>query len=235
MNSVKKYGKRSLYIFAILILLVGSLKWLWMMSGSGEWVLKKDEGGVQVYSLKSPGHNITQFKSVMESDMTVTQVAASLLLENHSLENCKKWIPTCVGDVVVEPYSENSQGDSILWTLELLPPVFKNREFLIRTQAAQDPDTKVVSVDITAASGKLPRNDCCLRVTQAHNRWTLTPLDSGKIRIELIQDTSMGGFFPDFLINLAGADEAHKLFKDLLPGIIGQEQYRTAELSYVDE
>lgn len=233
MNTAKSIGKKLVYILAALIMINWLVKYWWIGSGNNEWQLEIDRNGVQVYSLKSPGYYVTQFKSVMKTDFSQNQLAASLLLDNDSLENCKKWIPECVGDVVIEPYEEAKQGDSILWTLDAAPGVFDKREFLIRTYASQNPETGVVGIDILSATNKADRDPCCLRITTIHNRWEFKKLADGKVEVSLIQDAMMGGFFPDFLINLAGAEEAWKLFHDKVPVLMDNDKYRNARFSFI--
>jgi hypothetical protein len=220
---------------ASLIMVVYVASVAWTMSGSHQWELELDKDGVQVYSFKAPGSFNKQFKGVTRGDYSQSQFVAALLLDNHSLDNCKQWIPTCIGLQVLEPYSEKAQGDSVLWTLELLPPVFKNREYVIKSHAEQHPETKVVAIDILAAANKVPLNDCCVRITHIHNRWQITPLDDGQVEVQLVQDFSMGGFFPDFLLNLANAEETYKLFHDQLPALVNKEKYRVAEFEFIDD
>lgn len=233
--SLKKIAKAMLFGAASLIAVAYAANVAWTMSGSNKWELDIDKDGVQVYSLKAPGTYRKLVKGVVHTKFTQTQITASLMLDNHSLENCKEWIPECVGLKVVEPYTAKAQGDAVLWTFELMPPLFKNREYLIKTRANQDPKTKVVVIDVMSSANKIPLNDCCVRVTRMHNRWQLTPVKQGDVEIQLLQDFSMGGFFPDFLLNLGMAEETFKLLHDHLPRLVGKEKYRTAKLDYIDE
>lgn len=235
MNKVKSIGKKLIYIFAAVIMLNWIIKYWWIGSGSDQWELEIDRNGVQVYSLKSPGYYVTQFKSVVKGDYSVNQLAASLLLDNDSLDNCKDWIPECVGDVVIEAYEPIKQGDSILWTLDAAPGVFDKREFLIRTYASQDPQTGVVSVDIMSATNKADRDPCCFRIVHIHNRWEFKQLDDGQVEISLVQDARMDGFFPDFVVNLVGAEEAYKLFHDKLPVLMNKDKYRNAQFDFIKQ
>ena len=233
--SLKKAGKVILLGAALLIGATYLAKLAWTMSGSSKWELELEKDGIAVYSYKAPGAYMKQFKGVMRAKYTQSQVVAALMLDNHSLDNCKAWIPECIELKVLEPYTDRAQGDSVLWTLELLPPVFKNREYVIKSLTSQDPATKVVAIDIMAAANKVPLNDCCVRITHIHNRWQLTPVAPGEIELQLVQDFSMGGLFPDFLLNLAGADETYKLFHDTLPGLMNKAKYRSATFDYIDE
>ena len=235
MNLAKSILTKLVYTIATIAMLSWLIKFWWIGSGSNEWELAIDKDGIQVYTLKTPGHYITQTKTVMKGEYRLSQLAAAFLLDNASLENCQQWIPECVDDVVIEPYKESEQGDSILWTLDVAPGVFQKREFLIRNYVMQDPDTGIVKVDILAATNKAERNDCCIRITQIHNHWEFKSLGNGQVELSLIQDASMGGLFPDFLVNLAGAEEAWKLFKEKVPTLMNKEKYKNASFSFIRE
>lgn len=235
MKLLKKLARLALFGAAALIAVVYAADVLWTRSGSSEWVQEIDKDGVQVYSYKAPGSFTKQWKGVVRGKYTQSQLVAALMLENHSLDNCKQWIPVCTDLKVLEPYSDKAQGDSVLWTLELMPPVFKNREYAIKSHANQDPQSKVVTIDIMAATNKVPLNDCCVRITHIHNRWQVSPAANGEVEIQLVQDFSMGGFFPNFLLNLGNAEETWKLLHDQLPTLLNKELYRTARFDYIDE
>ena len=63
----------------------------------------------------------------------------------------------------------------------------------------------------------------------------LSPAANGEVEIQLVQDFSMGGFFPNFLLNLGNAEETWKLLHDQLPTLLNKELYRTARFDYIDE
>lgn len=232
---LRRTAKFFLFGTASLVMLIFIVGIVWKKSGSSQWELEIDKNGVQVYSYKAPGSYGKQFKGVKQDEYSLSHLVAALMLDNHSLKNCKEWIPECVDLVVLEPYNNAAQGDAVLWTLELLPPVFTNREYVIKSHAAQNKETKVVSIDILAAANKVPLNNCCIRIKHIHNRWQITPLQAGKVEIQLIQDFNMGGFFPSFLVNLGGAEETYKLFHDQLPALLDKEKYRTARFDYIEE
>jgi len=233
--SLKKTAKRGLLVAALLIAAGQTLAVAWKMSGSEEWELEIDRNGVQVYSYKEPGRSTKLFKGVTTGNYTQSQIVASLMLDNDDLQNCKDWIPVCSELEVIEPYNDKAQGDSVLWTLELMPGLLTSREYLIKSHAAQDPVTRIASVDIIATANKSALNDCCVRITHIHNRWQISPAKEGKVRVELVQDFGMGGFFPDVLVNFTSAEETYKMFHDKLPGLLNKDKYRNARFDYIDE
>lgn len=221
------------YGFASLIVIITLLNLLWTMSGSNQWKLEIDENNVQVYSLKSPGSYLKQYRAVMQADYTLNHLVAGLI-ENSTLDICKKHIPSCVDVQVIEPWSAKTMSDTVLWKLAL-PDPFMPRETLIRSQVSQDPTTKVVTVDVIAAPNAAPRNPDSIRLTHMQNRWIYTPLENGKVEIEFLQDIDMGGLFPDFLLNIGGAEETYKFIHDQLPALLDREDLRNTTYDFIEE
>lgn len=234
-SKLKKVGKVFLFGFASMIALIYVINVIWKSSGSAEWEMEYEQNGIKIYSFKEPGTYNKRVRGVMEGEYSLTHMAAALMLDNDSLDNCKDWIPECIELVELEPFTEEKQGDAILWTLELLPPVFTNREYLIKSHVTQDEESKRVAIDIVAAANKIPLNDCCIRIKHIHNRWEISPLDNGKVQIQITQDFNMGGMFPAFLINLGVADETYKLLHDKLPALIDKPRYRNARFDFIEE
>ncbi|MET4727008.1 hypothetical protein ABIE09_000802 [Lysobacter enzymogenes] len=232
--TLKKTAKFLLFGLAALIALGWIASAAWTASGDDQWKLELDKDGVQVYSYKAPGSFLKQFKGVRTAKYSQSQIAAALLLDNDSLDNCRAWIPICTDLKVVERYDPRMQGDAILWTLTL-PGPFTKREFLIKTHVEQDPVDKNVYIDVMADAHKRPLDDCCLRIVHIHNRWQLAPKGNGEIEIQLTQDNSMGGFFPELLVNLTTAQATHQLLSQQLPALVEKDRYRNARFDFIDE
>lgn len=229
----KRALKLIVYSGAALSVVIFLANIAWTMSGSGEWKLELDKNGVQVYSLKAPGAYNKQFKGVMRARYSLNHLVAGLI-ENATLENCRNFIPSCIDMKVIEPWSERTMSDTVLWRLAL-PPPFAPRETLIRSQVSQDPQSKAVVIDIIAAPNSAPRNAGSVRLTHLQNRWRYTPLGKGEVEIEFLQDIDMGGLFPDFLLNLAGAEETYAFLHDQLPGLLDKEHLRRVKYDFIME
>lgn len=229
----RKLKTYAAYGSAILVIVIFLGNVFWTMSGNNEWSLELDKEGVQVYSLKAPGSYIKQYRAVMKTDFTLTQLVAGLI-ENSTQEMCRNSIPGCSDVQVIEPWSTKTMSDTVLWKLDL-PSPFSPRETLIRSGVAQDPVTKVVTVDVFAVPNVIPRNKGVVRLTHMQNRWTYTPLPEGGVEIEFLQDIDMGGMFPDFLLNLAGAEEAFKFIHDQLPLLIDRDELRAVQYDFIEE
>jgi hypothetical protein len=223
------------YFFRGLLVVIGLLfiyNWYWTNSGSNEWELEIDEDGVKVYSLKGPGDKIVKFRSVIKGDYTLSQLAAPHLLD-HNLATCKEWFENCVGCKIIKPFDSIKHYDISLWTLEF-PSPFAPRELLINTSVNQD-ENKVVTIDVMAVPNAVEHNEDKVRVERMHNVWKFTPLGNGLTECELTQDISLGGLFPTFLMNMAGADANFQFMRDELPKFLEKEKYKNAKFSFIEE
>lgn len=217
--------------FALVAVFVANIAWT--MSGSGKWVQEIDRNGVKVYSLKAPGAYNTQFKAVMRGKYSLNQLVGGLI-ENSTIDNCKKNIPDCVDVKVISPWSAKTMSDTVLWKLAL-PDPFMPREMVMRSQVSQDPTSKTVTVDLLAAPSSAPRNADSVRLTHIQNRWRYTPVGKDEVEIEFLQDFDMGGMFPTILINLAGAEETYKFIHDQLPALVNTEKLRAIKYDFIAE
>ncbi|MCH2193531.1 START domain-containing protein [Kordia sp.] len=214
------------------IVLLYLYNWYWVNSGSNQWELERDEDGVQVYSLKVPGDNVVKYRTIIKGRYSLSQLAAPHLLD-HNLETCKEWFENCVDCKIIQPWDSIRQYDISLWTLDF-PSPFQPRELLINTSVKQD-ENKVVTIDVTSVPNAIEHNDGKVRVERMHNVWQFTPLGNGIAECQLTQDISLGGFFPQFLMNMAGKDANFEFMQKELPKFLQKEKYKNAKFSFIRE
>lgn len=222
---------RTAFIVFVALCLVAD--WAWKMSGSNEWELVKDENGVKSYTFKAPGDRTIKVKAVMVGDYSLSQLAALHIVDDN-LATCKDWFPECVSFTRLKEFDPVKGYDQDMWRLDF-PPPFKDRELLLTTVVSQDPKTKIVVLDVLAMPASLPNSPDAVRIERMHNRWQFTPLGNGKVEVELIQDTEMGGMFPYFLLNMVSVDENYKFFSGDLRKFLLKDKYVNANLPFIQE
>lgn len=232
-SKTEKKTRRWLFYPSVMVVAIFILNILWLNSGDNQWVLEKDEDGTQVYSMKTPGSYVKQFKAIMIGEYSLSHLVAGLK-ENSTMDNCKNHIPDCVDVKVIEPWSDATMSDTVMWTLGLPEPLAR-REIVIQSFVKQDPETKVVTIDVIAAPNKIARNQGAVRLSYMQNRWRYTPLGDGKVEIEFMQDMDMGGLMPDILLNLAGVDETYKFIHEQLPGLLDRPGFKTIKYDFIEE
>lgn len=202
----------------------------WKHSGSNQWELQIDKSGVQVYSLKEPGKTVQQFKAVARVNTPTSRALAAM--KDTDDATCAQWIPGCNGGIAVQPWDERDLSLIHFYRVDLPSPM-TTREFLYKMQYIPHPEDNSVGIEFTAMPDALPSNDCCIRVTHMHNTWRFTPLASGELQVELIQDMSLGGWVPYFLFNRERAPAMHQVMQDL-PKFFNKEKYDHEQFAFVE-
>jgi len=208
------------------------LNWFWVSSGSNEWKLFKDAKGIQVYTLKAPGSSLVRMKAIMTlHGYTLSQLVAAMIDDNN-VQNCKDWIPGCVGMHQIERFDPATMSDS--WMAEMgMPWPMKTREFLYKSHLTQNKETKEVFIELIAAPGKVPTRKGYIRLDRIHNSWRYTPQPNGDILVENRQYVGFNGMMPDFLISMGMPPSVFVFLAEKLPGLLNKEQYRKAKFDFI--
>lgn len=177
-------------ISVVVILFFGGLAWRY--SGSNQWELVDERNGVKVYSLKSPGSDLTQVKGVVR----VRSTLGGLVQFMGDADVCDDY--GCYDVKTIDAWDEKLQYGSFRVNF---PRPFKPREFVIRTQVHQNPKTKEVVLEYAAAPEKAPLDDCCFRVTNMNNSWRFKPVGNGIVEAEYHMNMNEGGFIPAVMLN----------------------------------
>jgi len=201
-------------VLGILILLVivglAVAHFAWKYSGSNEWVKVSDKEGIQVYTLKEPGSTLKDFKAVTRVKTTLNRAAAAML--STETADCAEWAPSCRSEKEIQPWNPKEMTYVHLYRMNY-PKPFMPREFLLKAKVSQNPANKALLVEFIALPDALPKNDCCFRLEELHNRWQFTPVGNGEVEVELRTDMDQG--IPYFMINNKTPFFLHKMFKPL--------------------
>jgi len=218
------------------ILLYGSLAlavilllshFAWNASGSNEWELSRDEDGVKVWTLKTPGSNLLKVKAATR----VKSSMAGMVKLLEDLESCVD--AECYDARVIEPIDTLPGRYAAYIRFKYDVPGFRTQDFVLFQEHYQDPDSKRLEINIIAAPGRIARDECCARVTHLHNSWLLTPLKNGELDIEFVQDTDIVGM-PYFLVNLALTLGTHEIMRGM-QALMDMDKYRNAPAGIVQE
>lgn len=197
---------------------------LYTYSGSEQWEKAGARRGVTLYSLKTPGSNVKQFKAVWKAKTTLSRFVMFALKEEGAELGMYD-----IRDI-------ETQGDRVTWSTwkEKYPAPFEPREYIVKNEFAQDPQTRTLLFTVTAAPDKLPPNDCCVRVAMMTNVWRVTPLQNGEVEIEWLVDMDMGGYIPYFVQNEVQT-RGILYFASRVQRFLDQKKYQDAKYEWIDE
>jgi hypothetical protein len=226
---LRKVIKALSFGIALVIAVLIVAHFAWKYSGSSKWELELDKNGIKVYSLKSPGSTLKQVKGVTQIKTRLNRIVAAMT--NSSTEGCRKWDANCTAGEVLEPWNPETLR-MIQYFRSDFPRPFSPRDLVLKTQVSQDPQSKVVLVQVTALSDRLPPNPCCLRVTHVNNTWQYTPLENGEIEVEFVGDYDFG--IPYFMFNRLVPQNLYDLLSQV-GKIFNDEEYQRAEFAFLKE
>lgn len=223
----RKFLKYALYAFAALIAVAAIAHVVWNRSGSGQWELAIDQDGVKVWSMKNPGNNLVRIKAAV-------RIKSSLAGMVKLLEDLESCVDAHCYDAKVLQSLDTPPGQYAAYVrFKFDIPGMATRDYVLFQEHFQDPQTKKLEINLIAAPNKIPRDDCCIRVTHLHNNWKITPLPGGELDIEFMQDTDVGGmhYLP---ANLALTHGTHEILRGM-QALMDMDKYRTAQVPTIQE
>jgi len=227
--------KRIYFGFSLFVIAALIAHFTWVASGSSEWKLAKDEDGIKIYTLKTPGDAMLKMRTVMEGDYTLSQLVSQHIGVGDTLQVCIEWIPGCKDFKRIMSYNPARGYDRDMWRVAV-PGPFADRELLISTIFHQDKQTKAVTLDVVSMPNSLPPTPGVVRIERMHNQWTYTPMPNGKVQVALIQDVGFSdvGFVPYLLLNMNLVNDSYKFFTTTLRRTLQEDKYVNAKVDLVD-
>jgi len=181
----RKLLRVALVLGFVLVVGIFTAHLVWKSSGSGKWELAMDKDGVQVYTMKVPGSTLKHFKAVGRAKTSLQHVVT--VFTDSSLQHCHDIMSNCVKSLAVELW--NTDGHYWVGLVRArLPWPFSPRELVMKDHFSQDPQSKTLFIEITAAPELVPPDECCVRVTHMDNKWRWTPRRNGEFEVEVVED-----------------------------------------------
>ncbi|HEX7679466.1 MAG TPA: hypothetical protein VF713_15145 [Thermoanaerobaculia bacterium] len=201
----------------------------WKYSGSNQWqpVIEKD--GIKIYSRKTPGFVLKDWKGIRRVRTTLNGAVAAMT--STKTEDCAEWYRNCVSVQSVQPWNSLQLSYIHLFRTEY-PAPFGAREILVEARASQEAQSKAVVVQFVARPNDLPPNECCVRITEYHNTWRFGPRDGGDREVELV--VHMDQKLPYFLVNRVAPGALYKVFSRL-PELFNEEKWQHAKFDSIEE
>ncbi len=114
---------------------------------------------------------------------------------------------------------------SVPWPVE-------NRDFIAHIIISQNPATKVVTMDAPCVQGMVPVKSGIVRITHSTGRWTITPEENNKIKIDYLLEADPGGSVPAWLTNLFATQGPLQSFKNLRRQL-EKTKYQNARFAFI--
>ncbi len=189
------------------------------------WMLKKNQDGIKIFSRKNPGSKINILKVTCEFDASLSQLVAVIL----DIPASDQWQYNTKNFELVKLVSPSE----LYYYAEIsFPWPVMNRDFVSRLTVSQDSATKKVFIDAINVMGMVPLKSNKIRIKESVGKWIITPLNKSRISVEYILQVDLGGSLPAALINPLADIGPLASFKKLRSCLI-KPQYLSAIFPFI--
>jgi hypothetical protein len=209
-------------LFLLLFLLFGTS----LSFGQISWKLNTDKDGIKIYTSLVPDSKIKAVKVECEVEATTKQLVALLLDVNSSAE----WIYHTKSCALIK---QVSPSELYYYSEISLPWPTENRDFVAHLKVTQDPQTKIVTIDGPAVPGFIPVKKGIVRIEHSSGKWVITPLSTGRVKIEYTLHVDPSGSIPAWLVNMFAANGPLQIFQNLKVQI-QKPVYKNAAVPFIE-
>lgn len=194
---------------------------------NGSWELEQEEEDIQlkIFTREIEGSNLREFKGEMTVKTTLSTLAA-LLLDGESAPD---WMHQCEKFEVVEQIDPQN---AVIYFVNGAPWPVSDRDAVISSSMAQDPETLVVRAEVNALNDRVPVNDDYVRIPKMKGFWSFTPKGNGEVLVRYQVHANPGGSLPAWLANSVVVETPFNTMSNMLD-MIKKEKYQTASIPFI--
>lgn len=172
-----------------------------------------------VYTKAIEGQPIKAVKAVTTLDVPIK----TLLTVLADAELVPEWIPVIGNAELLQDTDPN--GVSITYMVTKFPWPIKDRDAVIRTVTEYERNSNTVTMESSGLPGYVEEKRGTIRTPTTYTKWTIHPVEDGKLHVEIITHSDPRGFFPRWLMNMIVKRTPKTMFSRLVK-TIGVEEER---------
>lgn len=212
------------YLAAAALMLSGQVS---AQTETRAWELVKSVDHIEVYHHYADSSRVPELKITLEAETSISGAVSVI----NDAEHFSEWVYACESSRVIET---QGPGQYLYHTRSDFPLWFDDRDFVLAATTRQDPRTLTVYLDARAIPQYLPPIEGVVRVQKAFSRWTVRPLEAGRVHITYYLFADAGGSIPAWLTRAAinvGPVQSLKLFLERVESPF----YQRLRLPYIQE
>jgi hypothetical protein len=172
------------------------------------WKLRKESNGIKVFSRETKNFKFNELKVECEVDGTPSQLTALLLDINEQVD----WVYKAKKSELLKTVSP---GDVLFYTEVSSPWPYDNRDLIVHMTIKQQPANKVLTIEAKNVDNYLPLKKDIVRVKYSHAKWTVTPVNSNRVKIVYRIQLDLGDNIPAWVVNLFSVTGPYDTFTKL--------------------
>ncbi len=194
--------KKSVFSFCLLVLAAVSC------FAQEDWKLKSDKDGIKTYSRKTVDSKINSIKIEADFSTSLSRIV-SIITDVSAYDD---WIYNSKNTRLLKQVSPT---ELYYYGEVKFPWPTTNRDFVSHVTLSQDPRSKTVTINASNVSGWEPVKKGLVRIDNSVGKWTITPIDKGRINVLYELHADPGGDLPALLINSFSSTGMVATFKNL--------------------
>ena len=197
-----------------------------------EWTLVREDSrrDIVVYERARPDGYL-EFRGVTHVESRLSAFVALF----DDFEAAPDWLYRTREITLIERLSDT---ESYVHSINAMPWPLKDRDIVLHSRRAQDPETYVLSANAVGVPDYLPVDENYVRMPVIESSWTFTPLGDGRTQVDFrgFADPG-GGVSSGMLARFQEMFISQAPYRSLrgLREVIGEAKYQSAEYAFVEE
>jgi hypothetical protein len=158
------------------------------------WEFIEDDKGIAVYQTKIPGTKLVGARG----DATINASLNRILFVLSDIDRSLEWVDGLKTSKILE---KNGILETLIYQEFGLPWPVSNRDFVFRGKAHKETDGRVI-IEIKSEDSPLAPKTTGVRGELIESKYTLTPIDDFKTKLEVEILCDPKGMIPTWLVNL---------------------------------
>ncbi|MES2704242.1 MAG: START domain-containing protein [Bacteroidota bacterium] len=192
----------------------------------GQWVLKRDEDGIKVYTAIQENSPFRLVKVECTMSARPSQLVAYLL----DISKQTEWVYNTATARLLKQAAPN---DVTFYAEVSVPWPCTNRDYVAHFTVAQ-PSPKLITIESHTEPDLLPEQKGKIRVRKSSAHWDIISLSAEELRVVYVVAFDPAGSVPAWLTNLFVAKGPYETFQKLRTGL-NKPEYRSARLPFIKE
>lgn len=180
-----------------------------------EWKLAKEKDGIEVYTRKTEGFELKEYKSIAIVDASPEKLLKIL----KDVDSYKEWM----ANVKIAKLLKDDEDRFYVYTEVNVPWPFDNRDQVTVSVVSKKPETGIIEIKIDVVADYLPENKGIIRLPAGGGYWIFTPLPDGKTELYHQFAGDPGGSIPSWLANMFLVDGPYKTMLGLKEFVLKKE------------
>ncbi len=163
-----------------------------LASETQDWVLKKEERGVQLFARSVPDSPFLEVKAVTRLESSMQAILFAL----GDGDGCSKWRKMCKSSEVIK---QQTPDERLIYMVLDLPWPLSDRDIVMHSLSQEDPSSKALTVTLRSVSNEYPLQKYVRAESLGH--YQVVPLNSGQFEFTWVMHTDLGGEVSPGMVN----------------------------------